>query len=82
MKKPPRRSRRRRIVLRIRVLMAERDIRTVAELQRRLDALGIPVSNAQLSRIVDNKARRLNMDVLNGVMHIFKCQPSDLFALE
>ena len=73
---------RRRIILHVRELMAARGVRSVAALQRMLIASGVDISNQQLIRIIDNTSTRLNMDVINGLMNIFKCTVFDLIGEE
>lgn len=73
---------RRRIILHVRELMAARGVRSAAALQRMLIASGVEISNQQLIRIIDNTSTRLNMDVINGLMNIFKCTVFDLIGEE
>ena len=73
---------RRRVVLHVRELMAVRGVRSVAALQRMLISAGVDISNQQLIRIIDNTSTRLNMDVINGLLNIFKCSVYDLIGEE
>ncbi|QYF91852.1 helix-turn-helix transcriptional regulator [Massilia sp. PAMC28688] len=73
---------RRRVVLHVRTLMASRGVRSVAALQRMLISAGVDISNQQLIRIIDNTSTRLNMDVINGLLNIFKCSVYDLIGEE
>jgi hypothetical protein len=73
---------RRRVILHVRELMASRGVRSVAALQRMLIASGVDISNQQLIRIIDNSSTRLNMDVINGLLNIFKCSVFDLIGEE
>ncbi len=73
---------RRRVVLHVRELMAVRGVRSVAALQRMLISSGVDISNQQLIRIIDNTSTRLNMDVINGLLNIFKCSVYDLIGEE
>lgn len=63
-------------------MMASRGVRSVAALQRMLIGAGVDISNQQLIRIVDNTSTRLNMDVINGLLNIFKCSVHDLIGEE
>ena len=72
----------RRVVLHVRSLMASRGIRSAAALQRLLISAGVDISNAQLLRIIDNKSTRVNMDVINGLLNVFKCPVHDLIGEE
>ena len=76
-KPPPRRLR-----LRARVLMAERGIRSVSELQRRLAAAGVTISVPQLIRVIDGETRHLNTEVLNGLLDVFGCRSAELLSDE
>lgn len=75
-------TKKRRIVLHVRTMMASRGVRSVAALQRMLISAGIDISNQQLIRIVDNTSTRLNMDVINGLLNIFQCSVYDLIGEE
>jgi len=68
------------VVLNIRALMADRNIRSVAALQRMLIAAGVDISNQQLNRIVDNRATLLNLTVVNGLLKVLKCSVHELFG--
>lgn len=70
----------RHVVLHVRTLMANRNIRSVAALQRLLIATGVDISNQQLNRIVDNRATLLNLTVVNGLMKVLKCSVHELFG--
>ncbi|PKY09780.1 hypothetical protein B1757_13115 [Acidithiobacillus marinus] len=65
---------------RIRVAMAERNVKTVTELNRRLDRLGVKISNTQLNRIVDG-GQRISADVLAGIAVVLDCEIGDLMRL-
>jgi len=70
------------IVLRVRVCMAERGIRSVAALHRLLIEAGVDISHPQLIRVVDNRAQHLNVALLNGFLKVFGCRVEDLFGEE
>jgi DNA-binding Xre family transcriptional regulator len=72
----------RKIVWRVRVVMAEREVRSVSELVRRLDAIGVPISVAQLGRLIDGKTQRWNQEVLEGMMAVLDCDLADLVQSE
>lgn len=67
---------------RLRVMMAERGIRTVTELRRRLEPLGVEISTQQLNRIVTDLPQRLNTDLFAALLTVLRCTPNDLFAVE
>jgi hypothetical protein len=60
--------------------MAERDIRSVSELVRRLDRAGVSISVAQLGRLIDGKTAHWNQEVIEGLMEVFDCDLSDLLT--
>lgn len=68
------------VVLNIRALMADRNVRSVAALQRMLIAAGVDISNQQLNRIVDNRATLLNLTVINGLLKVLRCSVHELFG--
>jgi DNA-binding Xre family transcriptional regulator len=67
------------VVLNIRTLMAKRNVRSVAALQRMLISAGVDISNQQLNRIVDNRATLLNLNVVNGLLKVLQCSVHELF---
>jgi DNA-binding Xre family transcriptional regulator len=70
----------RRVVLRVREIMASRSIRSAAELRRRLSITGVEISDAQLLRIIDNKSPRVNMTVVSAMLHVLDCSVHELFG--
>ena len=77
MSKSPPKSKR-KVVWRVRVMMAEHAIRSVSELVRRLEQVGVSISNAQLGRLIDGHANYWNQEVLEGLMEVFDCELSEL----
>jgi len=69
-----------KVVLRIKTLMAENDIPSVDALHKRLIGAGVDISYSQLARVVADAGKRLNIDLLEGLATIFRCQVRDLFA--
>lgn len=66
---------------RVRVLMAENDIRSVSELSRLLESeVGITISVSQLGRLIDGKSQYWSQELIEGFMTIFRCDISDLFT--
>ena len=61
--------------------MAERGIRSVSALRRRLDQLGVEISEAQLGRIIDGKSSHFNSNVVGGLLTTFNCGLDDLLAV-
>lgn len=70
---------RRKVVWRVRVLMAERNIRSVSELVRRLEDIGVTISIAQLGRMIDGKTQHWSQDVVEGLITVLECQIGDLW---
>ena len=66
---------------RARVVMAERGIRSVSALRRRLADFGIEISDAQLGRIIDGKSSHFNSAVIGGLLAALDCQLTDLFVV-
>ena len=69
------------LAIRIRVVMAERGIRSVAALQRMLKAIGVEISVPQLLRIVDGQSSHLSTAVLGGLITVLQCGIEDLIAV-
>jgi hypothetical protein len=71
----------RRLKWRTRVVMAERDIRSVSALCRKLSALGVEISESQLGRIIDGKSSHFNSAVVGGLLAALDCGLTDLFVV-
>lgn len=67
---------------RLRVMMAERNIKTVTDLGRRLNGIGLEISSQQLSRVVNDMPQRINTDLLAGLLTVLDCTPTDLFQVK
>lgn len=76
--KTPRKS----VVWRVRVVMAERNVRSVSELVRRLEEVGVSISVAQLGRLIDGKTQHWSQEVIEGMMTVLDCELSDLVRSE
>ncbi|CAG1002155.1 hypothetical protein BURK2_03111 [Burkholderiales bacterium] len=59
--------------------MAERNIRSVSELVRRLEGIGVSISIAQLGRMIDGKTQHWSQDVVEGLITILECRVGDLW---
>ena len=66
---------------RLRVVMAERDIRTTRALCQRLAQAGIVISEPQLGRIVKALPRSLNLTLLAGLCAVLDVTPGDLLIV-
>jgi DNA-binding Xre family transcriptional regulator len=62
--------------------MAERNIRSVSELSRRLNKLGVEISIPQLGRLIDGKTDRWNVKVIRGLITVLECELGDLWRPE
>ena len=71
----------RRLQWRARVVMAERGIRSVSALSRRLNSLGVDISESQLGRIIDGKSSHFNAAVVGALLTALDCGLSDLLAV-
>lgn len=69
------------LAFRIRVVMAERGIRSVAALQRMLKSIGVDISVPQLIRIVDGQSTHVSTAVLGGLITVLQCGIQDLIAV-
>ena len=69
------------LAFRIRVVMAERGIRSVASLQRMLKNIGVDISVPQLIRIVDGQSSHVSTAVLGGLVTVLQCGIGDLIAV-
>lgn len=64
---------------RVRVLMAERNIRSVSDLVRRLEDVGVSISIAALGRMIDGKTQHWSQEVVEGLMTVLECGIGDLW---
>jgi len=62
-------------------MMAERRIRRVTELRKKLLALGIEISSQQMGRLVNQFPDRLNTTYLRGLLTVLNCEISDLIRV-
>lgn len=67
------------MVWRVRVLMAEKNIRSVSGLARSLEDVGVSISIAQLGRLIDGKAQHWSQEVVEGMMTVLDCKIGDLW---
>jgi DNA-binding Xre family transcriptional regulator len=65
----------------IKVLMAIHGFKNAGQLHRALIRIGCEISHSQLNRIADGQPKSMNLDILNGLCHIFNCSPGDLFRV-
>jgi DNA-binding Xre family transcriptional regulator len=67
---------------RLRVMMAERNIKTATDLGRRLREVGLEISSQQLARVVNDMPQRMNTDLLAGLLTVLDCTPDDLLEVK
>jgi DNA-binding Xre family transcriptional regulator len=67
---------------RLRVMMAERNIKTATDLGRRLREVGLEISSQQLARVVNDMPQRMNTDLLAGLLTVLDCTPGDLLEVK
>lgn len=46
-----------------------------------LNELGVDISSAQVGRIINERPKRINIEVLEGLCSAFDCTPDDLFTV-
>lgn len=69
------------LLWRLRVVMAERDVRTTRALRKRLLEQGIDLSEAQLGRIVKALPASLNTALLAALCQVLNTTPAELLVL-
>lgn len=67
---------------RLNVVMSERRIKTVTELKRRLDSIGVGISSAQLGRVVWERPQKINIDLLEGLVTVLNCSVADILRVD
>jgi putative transcriptional regulator len=66
---------------RLSILMAERDIRSVSELQRKIKEHGLTISRRTLDKFYNNESNRFDMDTLATLCVILDCKVGDILEL-
>lgn len=66
---------------RLAVLMAEKGIRSVSELQRMIQEEGLTISRRTLDKFYNNESNRFDMDTLATLCVILNCQIGDILEL-
>lgn len=66
---------------RLAVLMAEKGIRSVSELQRMIQENGLTISRRTLDKFYNNESNRFDMDTLATLCVILDCQVGDILEL-
>lgn len=70
------------LVWRLSIVMAERGLRTAAQLHRRLEPYGLDISVQQVTRIVSHMPMRLNTEVLAALTDALECTTAELLHRE
>lgn len=71
-----------RVKNRLAVLMAEKEIRSVSELHRRIKEKGLTISRRTLDKFYNNESNRIDYDTLATLCVILECDIGDLLILE
>lgn len=58
--------------------MANKKIKSIAELKRRLETVGIDITSTQLGRMHYERPSRLNLELLEGLATVLDCEISDI----
>lgn len=66
---------------RLSILMAEKGIRSVSELQRMIEDHGLTISRRTLDKLYNNVSNRFDMDTLATLCVILDCKPGDILEL-
>lgn len=66
---------------RLSVLMAEKGIRSVSQLQRMIEDEGLSISRRTLDKFYNNDSNRFDMDTLATLCKILECHPGDILEL-
>lgn len=72
---------RKQVQWRVRVVMAERGIRTVTALKRMLEGVGVEISVSHLGRMIDGKTALWNQEVIEGLLTVLDCEIGDILAI-
>jgi DNA-binding Xre family transcriptional regulator len=59
-------------------IMADRRIKSIAELRRRLETVGIEITSTQLGRMHFDRPSRLNLELLEGLATVLDCELNDI----
>lgn len=63
------------------VLLMQSGIRRKDRLAEVMNELGVDISSTQIGRIVNDRPKRVSMEVLEGLCSAFDCTPSELMVL-
>ncbi len=66
---------------RLAVLMAEKEIRSISELQRIMETAGHPIARKTLDRFYKNENNQIHYDTIAAICAVLECSIGDLFTL-
>ena len=66
---------------RLAILMAEKDIRSISELQRMMENAGYPVARKTLDRFYKNENNQIHYDTIAAICSVLECGIGELFIL-
>lgn len=71
-------KKRKHLVWKLPIVMANKRIKSIAELKRRLETVGIDITSTQLGRMHFDRPSRLNLELLEGLATVLDCEISDI----
>ncbi|MDP4087438.1 MAG: helix-turn-helix transcriptional regulator [Bacillota bacterium] len=63
------------------VIMAQKEIRSISELQRKLEDKGFPIARKTLDRFYKNENNQIHYDTIAAICVVLDCGIGDLFTL-
>jgi putative transcriptional regulator len=66
---------------RLAILMAEKEIRSISELQRMLEEIGYPIARKTLDRFYKNENNQIHYDTIVAICSVLNCSIGELFTL-
>ncbi len=63
------------------VIMAQKGIRSVSELQRRMEDAGVPVARRTLDRFYKNENNQIHYQTIADLCAVLDCTIGELFSL-
>ncbi|CDQ39514.1 helix-turn-helix domain-containing protein [Virgibacillus salexigens] len=67
---------------RLAVIMAEKDIKSVSELQRMIKDEGLTISRRTLDKFYNNQNNNISYDTLETLCTVLECELHDLLVLK
>lgn len=66
---------------RLSIVMAEKGVRSVSELQRKIKDRGLTISRRTLDKLYNNESNRFDMDTLATICVVLDCEIGDILEL-